>query len=71
MATVPAPSAVLDASSTRSNATALISTPAPNAMIRPRIRLGIGTTSAITAPTSREDAPTAPQKKASPIGRQS
>ena len=55
------------ASSTRSNATALISTPAPKAKISPIARKLMRKRSAITAPITSEEAARVPQPKAAAI----
>jgi hypothetical protein len=52
---------------TRSNATALMSTPLPNPMINPIARSPIGNRSARIAPSTSEDAATSPQPNAAAI----
>jgi anti-anti-sigma regulatory factor len=66
-ATPPLPADVVTASSTRSKATALMSTPAPKAMMRPRARREIGRVSARAPPTASDDPATSPQSSASAI----
>src|SRR5262245_21559795 len=60
--TAPAAS---NASSVRSKATALISTPAPNPITRPMALGGVRTVSPTTAPTISANPPTKPQNAAS------
>ena len=55
------------ASSTRSKATALISTPAPKPMISPIVRKPIRKRSAMSAPITSEEAASSPQPKAAAI----
>ena len=55
------------ASWTRSNESALISTPAPKAMISPIQRRLMRNSSAMTDPMTSEDAASVPQPKAAPI----
>ena len=59
--TQPLPVDFSAASSTRSNATALISTPAPKAMISPITRRLMRKRSAMSAPITSEDAASVPQ----------
>src|SRR3954451_22570307 len=66
--TQPWPDDLSTASSMRSNETALISTPAPKAMISPIARKRIWNTSATIAPITSEDAARVPQPKAAAIG---
>jgi hypothetical protein len=56
---------VVTALEINSNERALRSTPAPNAITMPRIRFESGRTTAMTAPMTRVDCASAPQKKAS------
>src|SRR5206468_1033279 len=56
-----------DRLSTRSNATALISTPAPKPMISPIARSPIRNESAAAAPSTSDDAACTPKPKASAI----
>ena len=63
-AVVGRPPPVLSASSTRSKATELKSTPVPNAMTRPMVRRDHGRHSASAAPRSRDPAAKNPQKAA-------
>src|SRR5215468_8992061 len=60
---------VFDASSTRSNATALISTPAPKPMISPIARKPILSRIAATAPMISDEAASVPQPNAEAISR--
>ena len=64
-ATPPSPSAVSNASSTSSKATALIRTPAPKAMIRPSGKRPIRKRIASTPPIRSEELATNPQNSAS------
>ena len=63
----PWPEDTSAASSMRSNATALISTPAPKPMINPITRRLMRKRSAIRAPITREDAARSPQPKEAAI----
>ena len=63
----PLPCALLAASSTRSNATALISTPAPKAMISPITRKLMRNQIATRAPITSEQAASVPQPNAAAI----
>ena len=63
-ARLPLPAAVSNASATSSKATALIRTPAPNAMIRPSSRSRIGTASAIAPPRISDEPAKRPQANA-------
>ena len=65
--THPWPGDIPNASSTRSKETALMSTPAPKAMISPIARKLMGRTSATIAPITSDEAARAPQPKDSAI----
>ena len=67
----PSPLATLAASSTSSNATALISTPDPKPMISPSVRADGMFTATTTAPSTRETEPSMPQKNASAMALRS
>ena len=61
--TAPFPDVISAASSMRSNATALISTPAPKPMISPIVRKLMRKRSATIAPITSEEPARAPQPK--------
>jgi len=63
----PSPFDFAAAFSTRSNATALISTPAPKPMISPIVGSLMRNRSATMEPITSEDAAKAPQPKDAPI----
>src|SRR5512132_559117 len=63
----PWPDEIPNPSSTRSKATALISTPAPKAMISPIVRRPMRKRSAMTAPITSDDAASMPQANAPAI----
>src|SRR3954468_17135222 len=58
---------MFDPSSQRSKETALISAPAPNASTSPTIRFGQGRASPRSAPTTSDDAASAPHNTADPM----
>jgi len=65
--THPWPDDIPNASSTRSKATALMSTPAPKAMISPIMRKLMRNQSATRAPITSEEAARVPQPNAAAI----